>query len=107
MLHLGLKASFLYESCLVTTPKPRADAPLVLKGHTLDGGDDPGPPRPRRRGSLLAPPPPGASQRPFVPLSPGLPILEKFQEEKYQRQRLIRRAVVTLADTGEILKWWF
>lgn len=78
---LGRRAPFLHESGLVTTPKPRADAPLVLKGHTHTGGDDPGPRAPAGGGSLLAPPPPGASQRPFVPLSPGLPILEKFQEE--------------------------
>lgn len=41
----------------------------------------------RRQGSPLAPPPPGASQRPFVPLSPGLPILGKFQEEKEKKKK--------------------
>lgn len=54
MPHLGLKASFLYESHLVTTPKPREDAPLVLKGHTHNGGDDPGPRTPAG-GDLCSP----------------------------------------------------
>lgn len=43
MPHLSRRAPFLYESGLVTTPKPREDAPLVLKGHRHTGGDDPGP----------------------------------------------------------------
>lgn len=39
------------------------------------------------RAPARAPPPPGASQRSFVPPSPGTPVPEKLQEKKSERQK--------------------
>lgn len=100
MPHLGHRAPFLYESGLVTTTPVRMH--FQLSRGTRSPGEVTRVPAPPPAGSPLAPPPPGASQRPFVPLSPGLPILEKFQE-KNQRQKLNRQALVTLVGRGRYL----
>lgn len=102
MPHLGHRATFLYESGLVTTnPPPRADAPPALKGHTRTGGDD-RVPTPRPTGISVRPSPARHFTKALCPAESRTPILEKFQE-KNQRQRLNRQALVTLAGRGRNL----
>lgn len=104
MPHLGHRAPFLYESGLVTTTPHPVRTHLQLSRGT----------RTRAPGELTrvpAPPPTGISARPsparhftkaLCPAESRTPILEKFQE-KNQRQRLNRRALVTQAGRGRNL----
>ncbi|XP_017728854.1 PREDICTED: translation initiation factor IF-2-like [Rhinopithecus bieti] len=76
---------------LARVADPRRNAPPAPEEHQQVRGPRPGSGTPaggdlRAPGPRApAPPPPGASQRPFVPPSPGTPVPEKFQE-KNQRQ---------------------